>query len=342
MQSLLNERPIQTKIRVVSHTPEQAAQAIRERLGPSAEVLSINVLKRKGLSRLFKKDQLEVIACLRASILPLSEPEAPILPDLDLETRPVMESLPSAQWSKIQALFTQAGFTKDFSYGDFPLPQWEKWSKMLLAEAIKALKHWLKDCYEKFPKPSIHQRIAFLGASGSGSTTVLTKFLFQKQREAKGFQVLKLDRDELNGDDSLRSFCELMGVNFAKDPIDTPFLNSELGLAIDVPGLGLQAAAWEGVTQRLDELQVATRVLVVHSGYERERLEKLGALAQGAKITHVVFSHWDEEDSALHLWPFLLKQGWPCLGLSEGPDFMSDWKDPEMEQIIQKTIPMSF
>lgn len=327
---------IRQKIRVVAPTPELAAQAIREKLGRAAEVVSIRSIQPTGWGRWFQRHQIEVIAGI---------PE-PFEDDIVSEISSTRESMiPSpllerGAWNKVQALFEQAGFGEDFPYNASVKPDWKHWETLPIAEAFLSVKHWLINCYTQLPKNPLMQRVAFLGPTGSGSTTALGKFLAKNYFDLPGLQVLKLDREEANADEPLKNFCELFGIYFAKDPVDLPYVDLDKNIWIDVPGIGLKQPLWDNVKSRLDALSVDTRILVIHSGYDKECLSKLGNLAQRIGITHFVFSHWDEVDTALHLWPFILKQGIQVLGLSEGADLTGQWKKDALPFLLEKTLPL--
>lgn len=333
MHVVIGEPVIRQKIRVVADTPQLAANAIRERLGRSAEVLSIRSLPPQGWLKWFQKNKIEVVAALlEQSSEALFEEEALVNP------APFIADNHNATWVKIRQLFEDAGFSETIETTAASLPQWQAWGKMPIAQALQSVKKWLINCYTALPKDPLMQRVAFIGPTGSGSTTALGKFLAKNYFNLPGVQVLKLDREETNSDESLINFCELFGIPFAKDPIDLPYVDFDKHLWIDVPGIPLKQALWDQVKSRLDALSVDTRILVVHSGYDKDCLHKLGHLAQSMGVTHLIFSHWDEVDSALQLWPFLLKQGLPVLGLSDGGDLTGHWKSDVLASLLEKTF----
>lgn len=60
------------KARFIARNAQEAAQIIRTKLGPQAQVLSIRQIKEGGLSRFLKSPKLEVIATIRDAPKPAS------------------------------------------------------------------------------------------------------------------------------------------------------------------------------------------------------------------------------------------------------------------------------
>lgn len=334
MHVVIGEPVIRQKIRVVADTPELAANAIRERLGRRAEVLSIRSIAPQGWTRWFQKNKIEVIAGLLEEV-----PESLLDEEIPSQSQPLLSEKESATWVKMRQIFEDAGFREEILSTAAFLPQWDDWAKMPIAQGLQSVKKWLINCYTQFPQDPLMQRVAFIGPTGSGSTTALGKFLAKNYFNLPGVQVLKLDREETNSDESLRNFCELFGISFSKDPVDLPYVDFDKHLWIDVPGVPLKEIAWDQVKVRLNALSVDTRILVVHSGYDKDCLHKLGYFAQAIGITHLVLSHWDEIDSSLHLWPFLLQQNLPVLGLSAGGDLTGHWTSNPLACLLEKTFP---
>ena len=63
---------------------------------------------------------------------------------------------------------------------------------------------------------------------------------------------------------------------------------------------------WTGANQILDDLGVATRILVVNGAYDREIINRYIRSSQSVNATHIAITHFDEMTNSTKLWPIIL------------------------------------
>ena len=106
------------------------------------------------------------------------------------------------------------------------LQTWSNWkniSQLPIAEALKEITIGLSDRFRKIEIKNLLAKIAFVGSPGSGKTTTLCKFLANEVFINKNTpNVLKLENGMPNPDDSLRIFCEVIGVTLFREENNFP------------------------------------------------------------------------------------------------------------------------
>ena len=104
-----------------------------------------------------------------------------------------------------------------------------------------------------------------------------------------------------------------------RDADDLPELTEDSKLYLDFPGLSIaKEEEWDLMGHRLDELGVDTRALVVNAAYDGAISKRLFELAEHARATHVVFTHFDELPNSTKLWPLVLGGGLTPLCICTG------------------------
>ena len=306
------------KFRLVVRSAEEAVRVIREKLGEDAKVLSVRQVGGSGLKRFVSSPKLEVIAHV---------PEA--------EVAEIDEKHGSLY------LLERTGFDRGLINSLQTWSNWKEISELPIAEALKEITVGLSDRFRKIDIKPTSQQIAFVGSPGSGKTTTLCKFLANEVFINKNTpNVLKLENGMPNPDDSLRIFCEVIGVTLFREENNFPKASSHSPLYLDFPGFSLSNTNdWLEAGEALDRLNVDTRVLVVNGAYEKEIILKEIRLARNLNATHLAITHFDEISNATKLWPILFEHNLSPLCICNGQNVTGDFSTNVMNQMITKTFP---
>ncbi|MFP6901735.1 MAG: hypothetical protein VCA36_12385, partial [Opitutales bacterium] len=152
--------------------------------------------------------------------------------------------------------------------------------------------------------------------------------------------VLKLENGTPNPDNALSIFCEVLGVTLFRDADDLPALTEDSQIYLDFPGLMVaKEEEWDLIGTRLDELAVDTRALVINAAYDCSISKRLFQLAERARATHVVFTHFDELPNSTKLWPLVLGGGLTPLCVCTGQNVTGDFTSNVLNQLMANTFP---
>jgi flagellar biosynthesis protein FlhF len=352
------------RFRLIVRSAEEAVRVIREKLGENARVLSVRQVGGEGLKKFISSPKLEVIAELPskdASSVSESEDEVLALQDtpppvsgpnskdqdnltesglLQSEKGQDEDLKGSIDLNSIEILL-KAGFDSQLISAIESWSNWDNIKNLPLADTLKEITIGLSDRFKFAEKQAVSDRIAIIGAPGVGKTTTLCKFLAHDVfMNKKTPNVLKVENGVPNPDDSLRIFCEVIGVTLYREAAKTPSSSDQSPLYLDLPGLSLgQQDEWAGAKEALDSLNVETRVLVLNAGYDKQIINK--TISQGNLIgaTHLAFTHFDEISNSTKLWPILLRNQFSPLCICNGQNVTGDFTTNVLNQMIAKTFP---
>jgi len=257
------------------------------------------------------------------------------------ESKPAENRQARENQSDVWQVLSKAGFADNLIQSLRFTMKDEKLAAMPLPQALAEIGSRLRDQYASLEPVALTRRIAFLGSPGVGKTTALCKRLAHEVFiERKDVQVLKLDGENPNPDDGLSVFCDVLGVPLLRDPVDPEDLPESDLLYLDLPGASLQNhEEWRQMRNRLDALDVRTRVLVVHACYESSMIASAFELGVNMRATHLVFTHIDELPNVTKLWPFLLRGGLSPFFLSLGQNVTSEYTTSILDEMIGRTFP---
>lgn len=352
------------RFRLIVRSAEEAVRVIREKLGENARVLSVRQVGGEGLKKFISSPKLEVIAELPSedgAIASEAEDDALALqnglaptpsPNLkDDNEATVTESLKSEQDSEgitkgnvdlnsIEILL-KAGFDKQLISVIETWSNWNDIKNLPLADTLKEITIGLSDRFKVTENQPVRDRIAIIGAPGVGKTTTLCKFLAHDVfMNKKTPNVLKVENGVPNPDDSLRIFCEVIGVTLHREAAKAPSSSLQSPLYLDLPGLSLgQQAEWVGAKEALDSLNVETRVMVLNAAYDKQIINKTINQGQLIGATHLAFTHFDEISNSTKLWPILLRNQFSPLCICNGQNVTGDFTTNVLNQMIAKTFP---
>lgn len=352
------------RFRLIVRSAEEAVRVIREKLGENARVLSVRQVGGEGLKKFISSPKLEVIAELPSedgAIASEAEDDALALqnglaptpsPNLkDDNEATVTESLKSEQDSEgitkgnvdlnsIEILL-KAGFDSQLISVIETWSNWNDIKNLPLADTLKEITIGLSDRFKVTENQPVRDRIAIIGAPGVGKTTTLCKFLAHDVfMNKKTPNVLKVENGVPNPDDSLRIFCEVIGVTLHREAAKAPSSSLQSPLYLDLPGLSLgQQAEWVGAKEALDSLNVETRVMVLNAAYDKQIINKTINQGQLIGATHLAFTHFDEISNSTKLWPILLRNQFSPLCICNGQNVTGDFTTNVLNQMIAKTFP---
>lgn len=355
------------RYRLVVRSAEEAVRMIREKLGDHAKVVSVRQIGGDGLKRFISSPKLEVIAEVAnpddsspldsSSTSPVATPELQV-PEAqqELDHRDVAEneelktdntSSPkeslgkSADGGSALSLLAKAGFDEQLLSEMKNWPDLENVENLSLADVLRKVTLTLTDRFRSMPSRPIGNKIALLGSPGSGKTTMLCKLLAHEVFIQKKLpMVLKLENGVPNPDDSLRIFCEVIGVTLFRDPKKIPPASVDSPLFIDVPGVSLNdVGEWSFLNSALNDLGVSTRLLILNGAYEAKVLAKCIRIGANLASTHLAISHFDELSNASKLWPIIFDSGLSPYCISTGQNVTGDFSSNVLNQMISKSFP---
>jgi flagellar biosynthesis protein FlhF len=364
------------KYKFIVKSAEEAAAVIREKLGESAQVISVRQVEGEGLARFLKSPKLEIIAQVPSDpSTPLdspapesasqqaSETEEDFLSSetsqrrkstRQRKTRPsqepkrdetdfVPESLVRAMFKnlptgRLWTILSKAGIPGEFlaQFGERPE------SRQLNEQPLQtAISHFAMLMRDRAPSRSLalSNRVAFFGSPGSGSTTALCKQLASDVfLRGRQASVMKLEADEPNSTEGLAMFCEALGVQLVRTRGELKKLDEDTNLYFDIPGMVLTGKNVRHLQKTFDELGIESRVLVVNAAYERQLIQEAYTRAGSLGATHVVFTHVDEIPRCGKLWEFVLDDGLVPLFASTGQNIAADFDRHIIDLLVRRTL----
>jgi len=366
------------KYKFIVKSAEEAAAVIREKLGETAQVISVRQVEGEGLARFLKSPKLEIIAQIPSEESqylpsPTSEateqlqtqaeadedylaqetsqrrkptrarkargPQEPKRDDADF----VPESLVRAMFKNLPAgrlwtILSKAGIPSEFLTQFGERPESRQLNEQPLQTAISHFAMLMRD---RAPSRSLalSNRVAFFGSPGSGSTTALCKQL-ASDIFLRGRQacVMKLEADEPNSSEGLAMFCEALGVQLVRTRGELKKLDEDTNLYFDIPGMVLTGKNVRHLQKTFDELRIESRVLVVNAAYERQLIQEAYTRAGSLGATHVVFTHVDEIPRCGKLWEFVLDDGLVPLFASTGQNIAADFDRHIIDLLVRRTL----
>ena len=366
------------KYKFIVRSAEEAASIIREKLGETAQVISVRQVEGEGLARFLKSPKLEIIAQIPAEP-PQTQPrteedsngQSQEASDGDDEAPPaetplrrkvtrskktrspqeprredadyVPESLVRAMFKNLPSgrlwtILSKAGIPGEFLAQFGERPETRHLNEQPLQTAISHFAMLMRD---RAPSRSLalSNRVAFFGSPGSGSTTALCKQLASDIfLHGQSASVMKLEADEPNSSEGLAMFCEALGVQLLRTRGELKKLSDDTNLYFDIPGMVLTGKNIRYLQKTFDDLGIESRVLVVNAAYERQLIQEAYTRAGALGATHVVFTHVDEIPRCGKLWEFVLDDGLVPLFASTGQNIAADFDRHIIDLLVRRTL----
>ena len=164
-----------------------------------------------------------------------------------------------------------------------------------------------------------NQTHIFVGAPGSGKTTVLSKWLAQSVLlDERAARVFRLDGSTSNTAEALSVYGEVLGVKVMRAVADSAALSNELTF-VDLPGTGVgNKGALQELRKRCAEFANAKIHVVLNAAYETAHLSRQIEFFTPLAPATLIFSHLDEEARWGKLINFFWKAEVPLSWLSVG------------------------
>ena len=360
----LSQESTPKRYRLVVRSAEEAVRMIREKLGENARVVSVRQTGGEGLKRFISSPKLEVIAEVPDPNLPQSELDlndstapktvgeqdahasADVAPSKMV--KPAKENISNSSPKPIDdkkkdalTILTKAGFDETLISQIKSWPEVGNLEGLALADVLRKVTLCLSDRYKSIPTSVLSSKVALLGSPGAGKTTMLCKLLAHEVFINKRVpMVLKLENGVPNPDDSLRIFCDVIGVTLYRESSKIPPASLQSPLFIDIPGISINnASEWSSINNSLQELGVSSRILVLNGAYDSKVLAKCIRIGSNLDATHLAITHFDELSNASKLWPLILDSGLTPYCISTGQNVTGDFSSNVLNQMIAKSFP---
>jgi flagellar biosynthesis protein FlhF len=329
--------------RFTVRSAEHAVAVIREKLGPSARVLSVRPIEPRGLLRFLRQPALEVVAQLDAPQVVLNAVSAaPALPassshDLDGSAR---QPPPPTATLGLTGLLRRSGLSEPALNRLQSAAQWTELAALPLHRALAETSRLLRAQADTRPTRAPISRAAFIGTSGVGRTTSLCKWISSEVfRRARRGHVVSVEFDRPNPLGPLPVYSEALGVPLAHFPCETGAAVPGGFVYFDLPAFSSRRpadnaalAAW------LDRERIEERVLVLNAAYDRPSLRDAHAAGRDLGATHLVFTHLDEVPQWGKLWDYLFDEALEPLFLSTGPSLTGELEDDVPGALARRTL----
>jgi len=354
------------RYRLVVRSAEEAVRMIREKLGDHAKVVSVRQIGGEGLKRFISSPKLEVIAEVNANSNHLQEEEAKAISTSDTPVDPIepnnqnipakAETETSRKFDKTLEPPSEKKFSEDADalsvlykagFDDVLISQIRSWPEvgslqnLSLADALRKVTLCLSDRFKTMPTVPLEDKVALIGSPGAGKTTMLCKLLAHEVFINKKVpMVLKLENGVPNPDDSLRIFCEVIGVTLYREVDKVPPASVNSPLFIDIPGISLNdVSEWSSINTSLDSMGVVSRLLVINGAYDRKVLAKCIRIGGNLSATHLAITHFDELSNASKIWPLIFDSVLTPYCISSGQNVTGDFSANVLNQLIAKSFP---
>jgi flagellar biosynthesis protein FlhF len=321
----------------IADSPSDALAQIRGKLGPDAVVLNVRRLPANGVSRLWSKGKIEVLAC--ATETPAQESRAATaLLDVRDSSEPLIllettahaagsNSAPesaTSPWRTAKLLETMgiSAVHAERVLETLKRTHGERAPDALSDEltlAREVLNGFWNKSHSAQPPQRANGTHIFIGPPGTGKTTALCKWVTQATlMESTSARVWRLDVPRANTAESLSVHCEILNV-----PVErswNPGVTwAEQLLFIDLPGFeSSDDPAFAQTEKFLATVPGASVTLVLNAAYDVALLQNQVRAFSRLPITHLLFTHLDEERRWSKLWNFVLGTNYSLSFLSAG------------------------
>ena len=339
--------------RFIVASAEEAAQLIREKLGPEARVLSVRSVGQNGWRGLFGQSRLEVIAQVPAPEPPADEPRdaattqpADAAPPSEAEPftrrngRPHPESRTQPSQIRLPELLRRSGFSDVFVQRLTRTPAFSDLADRPLHQSLVHVADELRRHTSERPARPLPAQAAFFGPAGVGRTTALCKWLATDVfRRGRAGRVVQVEFDRPNPAEQLAVFCEALGLSYEHYPVSLAASGPGF-VYLDLPALSIRRPADNtALSGFFAREHIAGRVLVLNAAYDSSILRDAYAAGRELGATHLVFTHLDELTQWGKLWDYLLDDSLEPLFLATGPSLTGDCEEDVHDTLLHHTLP---
>ncbi|HEY3912995.1 MAG TPA: hypothetical protein VGN61_00805 [Verrucomicrobiae bacterium] len=337
------------KIPFIAASAEEAVAKIRARLGSDAVVLNVRPIKPPGLSRLWQKPMIEVVAC---------RPQLPPTPPASAPEPSVSEALAGFRQEldeiKRQAELNESGWraapllqktgllplrakhildSVKSAHGEIPPTTMTGEIALIAAQLTKS--------WRPAPSSDPHSLHVLIGPAGSGKTTALCKWLSQAALvEGKMARAWRLDGLTANTAETLSVYCDVLNI-----PSDRSWSGQGRSISEDIGFIDLPGVDWRNpqaiqeLTALLAQYGDPSLHLVLNGAYDISVLLAQARAFATLPIEDLVITHLDEEPHWGKLWNLTLGVGLPIRHLSSGPNVPGGFIPATPETILARQFP---
>lgn len=356
--------------RLVVRSAEEAVRTIQSQWGGQAKVVSVRQVPGQGLSGLFGRPRLEVIARVGDGVGPVAEPTeawARTLEDAEAQTGEFKDgrstnaddvlsgdfegvAVPSGRESSdampsLADVLRRAGFSESLRSRLQLAPEWESVRLAPLHRQVAVVGKTLRGLAEARSARRVTGRLAFLGTAGSGRTTALAKWISRQAAAGNAVGRIVHQGEALQVPAVLREAASAVGLSVEVGSADGGAgLAGNLGetVALDCGALSIAEGEARRMQRRmLERDQISTRVLVLNALYDIGTLQRIASAGRDVGATHVVFTHLDELNQWGRLWELLVEADLSPLFLSTGPSAVGEREDDVVAAVLRRTVPGS-
>lgn len=249
-----------------------------------------------------------------------------------------------AEANSLRKCMSKSGFPDALITRLEAAPIWNDLQKLDTKQAMMEIGYWLKKQARNINRTPVGTRLAFAGLPGSGKTTALCKYLTgQVFLSHEKPDVIEIKEGHPSNNDALGLFCNILGVNYhecyeAEDPV-TDISNC----LYDLPGIALNdTEGWTRQAAQLKEWGVDNPVFVLNAAYDTDVLKKQIECAHLVGAKHLIFTHLDETQSCLKLWPIIINCNIPVLFLSLGQELTDETTHHVIDYMLKESLPAYF
>ena len=357
--------------RFLARDAADAVGQIRARLGADAVVVSVAREPASGVSRLWRKPRLEVLACLpQPAAAPLTQatPAAEAASDLNgpapapggfqLEQLDSDESVmvgadpaskraalaaPGVEWAwrsgavlhemGLQPLHVEKVIERAQVQHGSTAPT--SFAQELALVCATLASFWRPALFANEGQPTIH---VFVGPPGSGKTTALCKWMAQVvMAQGVAARAWRLDGRAANFAGLLDMYGEILGVPVGREWNGQQRLEGfDVGF-VDLPGVNARdPAAIQQLRSRLQTIPGAQVHLVLNAAYEVSVTLAQARAFAALPVSDVIFTHTDEEKRLMKLWNFVFGTNFTVRFLSGGQNIPGDFVLAAPELLIPR------
>ncbi len=329
--------------RFTVRSAEHAVAVIREKLGPTARVLSVQPVEHRGLLRFLRTPALEVVARIDAPAVAVNvvsaAPAEPVSSSHDFDPAAGRLPPPTATLG-LAGLLRRSGLSEPALERLQSAARWEELAALPLHRALAETSRLLRARADARPTRAPLSRAAFIGTSGVGRTASLCKWISSEVfRRARRGHVVAVEFDRPNPLGPLPVYSEALGVPLAHFPCETEAAVPGGFVYFDLPAFSSRRPSDNSrLANWLDRERIQERVLVLNAAYDRSSLREAHAAGRDLGATHLVFTHLDEVPQWGKLWDYLFDEALEPLFLSTGPSLTGDLEDDVPGALARRTL----
>ena len=346
--------------RFLARDAADAVRQVRSRLGADAVVLSVAQVPTSGVSRLWRKPRLEVLAYLpepapatptqgpqAADVAPELNGQAPLaigsqLNQLDSDESELLKpdltpkqagsdvSGPEGRWRSATVLL-QMGLEPlhvekviERAQSEHGLPPPASFAREIALVCATLASFWRPVARANDGSPPIH---VFVGPPGSGKTTALCKWLTKSVlADGVAARAWRLDGHAANFPGLLDMYGEILGVPVEREWNAHQRREGFDAGFVDLPGVNARdPAAMRQLCSRAEAIPGAQVHLVLNAAYDVSATLTQARAFAALPVSDIIFTHTDEEKRLAKLWNVVLGTNFTVRFLLGGQNIPGDF-----------------